>query len=110
MARTDAMTGGMPEHVIEELRTVGRNLRAARKARDVTMDQMAGRMMVTAPTLRKLERGDPTVSVGNLVMAMWALDLSAPDIFPVREGLMPKDRPDCRASEPLPKALADDNF
>lgn len=35
------------------------------------MNAFAERMQVSVPTLRKMERGDPTVSISVYAMAMW---------------------------------------
>ena len=58
-----------------QLAALGANLRLARKRRRMSIEALAERLMVSPPTLRKLERGDPTVSLGVLAAALWTLGL-----------------------------------
>jgi len=53
------------------LEVLGRNLRIARKRRKETMAAFAERMQVSVPTLRKMENGDPTVSIAVYGTALW---------------------------------------
>lgn len=59
------------------LSLLGDDLRAARKVRGMSVQDMAERIGVTRKTLSKLEAGDPTVSLGLLIKAAWVLDLDA---------------------------------
>ncbi len=53
---------------------LGRRLREARIAGNQTMAVFAARLGVSAPTLRDMERGAPTVQIGTWINALWALD------------------------------------
>ncbi len=75
MARTSRLTGGLPGEARELLATLGANLRLARKRRGMSVAALAERLMVSPPTVRKLELGEPTVSLGVVVAALWALGL-----------------------------------
>ncbi|WP_229170576.1 helix-turn-helix domain-containing protein [Bradyrhizobium altum] len=55
---------------------VGEAIRTARIRRRKTAADIAGRLGVSLPTLRKLETGDPGVSLGTFLTALWLLDLS----------------------------------
>jgi transcriptional regulator with XRE-family HTH domain len=57
-----------------QLRMMGKRLREARLARNEPQARFAARIGVSVPTLRKLEQGDPNVSVGAFVEALWVLD------------------------------------
>jgi len=75
MARTDRLTGGLPEEVRDLMTGLGANLRLARRRRKMSLADLAERLMVSSPTLRKLEMGDPTVSLGVMVTTLWVLGL-----------------------------------
>lgn len=54
---------------------LGAAIRTARIRRRKRAADFAHRLDVSLPTLRKLESGDPGVSIGKFVMALWLLDL-----------------------------------
>jgi transcriptional regulator with XRE-family HTH domain len=66
----------IPYPVTEMLPRIGDAIRTARIRRRKTAADVAGRLGVSLPTLRKLETGDPGVSVGTFLAALWLLDLS----------------------------------
>ena len=66
----------LPRPVVEALVQVGAAIRTARIRRRKTAAELARRLGVSLPTLRKLEAGDPGVSLGTFVTALWLLDLS----------------------------------
>src|ERR1700688_510688 len=66
----------LPFPVAEMLPRLGAAIRTARIRRRKTAAELARRLGVSLPTLRKLEAGDPGVSLGTLVTALWLLDLS----------------------------------
>ena len=57
--------------VSRSLVQLGLNLQVAGKRRKETMAAFAERMQVSVPTLRKMEQGDPSVSVAVYAMALW---------------------------------------
>src|SRR6476620_9073133 len=57
------------------LRKLGRDLALARRKRGISTADMAARLFVTRDTLWRMERGDPTVSVGTLATATFILQL-----------------------------------
>jgi transcriptional regulator with XRE-family HTH domain len=59
----------------EALASLGETVRLARRRRRQTAADLAARLDVSLPTFRKLERGDPSVSLGTFVTALWLLDL-----------------------------------
>lgn len=65
----------MPLPAAHALRKLGRDLALARRKRGLSTADMAGRLFVSRDTLWRLERGDPTVSVGTLVTATFVLQL-----------------------------------
>ncbi|CAB3790913.1 helix-turn-helix domain-containing protein [Pararobbsia alpina] len=63
----------LPAPVERALRTLGEHLRVARKRRHDTLAAFAERMQVSVPTLQKMEKGDPTVSMGVYASALWLI-------------------------------------
>lgn len=57
------------------LTDVGENLRLARLRRKFSATQVAERAGITRPTLRAIERGDPSVSFGAYASVLFCLGL-----------------------------------
>ena len=55
------------------LRALGRDIRIARKKRRMPVADFAERLGVSVPTVVRLERGEPGVSIGCLAMALMVL-------------------------------------
>jgi transcriptional regulator with XRE-family HTH domain len=64
-----------PSKAKEALAQLGEQIRMARKRRQWTIAELAKKIGVSSPTLIALEKGEPTVSVGVLVSALWTLGL-----------------------------------
>ena len=54
---------------------LGENVRIARKRRRLLQADLAQKVGVTEKTVRRLERGDAGVSIGNVLSVLWALGL-----------------------------------
>ncbi|PTX52358.1 helix-turn-helix protein [Gemmobacter caeni] len=65
----------IPDPLLGLLSRMGSDLSAARRAQAITQDDMAGRLNVARRTLIRMERGDPTVSLGAYATAAWVLGL-----------------------------------
>ncbi|MEI7935787.1 MAG: helix-turn-helix transcriptional regulator [Verrucomicrobiota bacterium] len=65
----------MPLPAVHALRKLGRDLALARRKRGISTADMAGRLFVSRDTLWRLERGDPTDSLGTLASASFVLQL-----------------------------------
>jgi transcriptional regulator with XRE-family HTH domain len=65
----------MPLPAVNALRKLGRDLALARRKRRISTVDMAGRLFISRDTLWRLERGDPTVSLGTLATATFVLQL-----------------------------------
>jgi len=65
----------MPLPATHALRKLGRDLAVARRKRGISTADMANRLFVSRDTLWRLERGDPTVSMGTLATAAFVLQL-----------------------------------
>lgn len=66
----------LPKH-LKQLEAVGEKLRLARLRRRLSSAQLAERVGVTLPTLRRVERGDPSVSFGAYASVLFSLGLGA---------------------------------
>jgi transcriptional regulator with XRE-family HTH domain len=58
----------------EKLKSLGERLRQARIARNEMQQLFAERLGVSRPTLSKMESGDPGVTIGLWVKALYLLD------------------------------------
>lgn len=65
----------LPLPAAHALRKLGRDLALARRKRSISTTDMAGRLFVSRDTLWRLERGDPSVSLGTLATATFILQL-----------------------------------
>jgi transcriptional regulator with XRE-family HTH domain len=61
--------------VADALTRLGENLRLARQRRRLTMQMVAERAGITRVTLSKVERGDPSVTVGTYASVLFVLGL-----------------------------------
>jgi transcriptional regulator with XRE-family HTH domain len=75
MGRPSLILKALPLPVQQSVRELGENLRIARQRRRQTQAELAARMMVSVPTVRRIERGDPSVTLGVYYTALWALGL-----------------------------------
>src|SRR5690348_15731969 len=60
----------------QQMRALGQRLRSARLRRGLSMEAVSARVGVTPKTYRRLERGDPAVSLALLVRALTVLGLN----------------------------------
>ena len=65
----------LPANPAANLERLGPNIRAARKLRALSMQDLAARTMTTRETIRRLENGHPGVSLGVLAHVLWVLQL-----------------------------------
>lgn len=63
----------LPPSTIAAIQKLGADLAVARLRRRESLRVWAQRLGVTVPTLRRLEGGDPTVSIGILATALWLI-------------------------------------
>jgi transcriptional regulator with XRE-family HTH domain len=73
MTKKTRALSGLPPEAANTLSRLGEHLRIARKRRQMTLDEMAGRTFVTRKTVSRLENGDPGVSLSVLASALWVL-------------------------------------
>ena len=75
MAAPSPISSSLPFPVSSGLRKLGRDLAVARRKRGISTTDMASRLFVSRDTLWRLERGDPSVSLGTLATAAFVLGL-----------------------------------
>lgn len=63
----------LPGAVERNLRQLGSHIHIARKRRKESLAAYAARMQVSIPTLRRLEAGDPSVSMAAYATALWVI-------------------------------------
>ena len=63
----------LPGAVERHLALLGEHIHIARKRRKQSLATWAERVQVSVPTLRKMEAGDPTVSVAAYATALWLI-------------------------------------
>jgi transcriptional regulator with XRE-family HTH domain len=82
MPKTPGTLLAMPPAASQALRTLGENLAIARARRRESQRAWAKRLGVSIPTLIRMERGDPGVSAGIYVTALWLMGAAAklPDL------------------------------
>lgn len=67
--------GAIPKNCCDQLKQFGGNIKLARKRRRIRQQDMAERIAVAIKTYRKIENGDPTVSIGLYLSALFVLGL-----------------------------------
>lgn len=80
----------LPIPAARALRKLGHDMKDARRRRRIPMEIAAQRASISKPTLIRVERGDPTVSMGSYVTVLFVLgmadrlaELAAPKNDPV---------------------------
>jgi len=64
-----------PQEVTDCLKRLGTYIEIARRRRQLTLKQMAGRLDVSIPTYQAIEKGSPAVKLSNYVTVLWILGL-----------------------------------
>jgi transcriptional regulator with XRE-family HTH domain len=76
MSKSSSALTSLPPEAASALAALGEHLALARVRRKESQRQWALRIGISVPTLIRMERGDPSVSVGVYVTALWLLGLS----------------------------------
>lgn len=74
MSKSSPALESLPPASATALRKLGADLATARKRRSESLKQWAARLNVSVPTLIRLERGDPSVSMGVYATALWVIN------------------------------------
>ena len=73
MPKRSAAIEQMPAAAAAHLQRLGQNLSIARKRRKEPIRVWADRIGVSAPTVARMERGDPSVAMGVYATALWMI-------------------------------------
>lgn len=65
----------LPDTAAEEIKSLGANIREARKSRKISATRLTEQANITRPTLQKVEAGDPTVAAGVYANVLHSLGL-----------------------------------
>lgn len=66
----------LPKKLADKLKLVGEQIRLARLRRNITLELVAERAQCSRLTAAKVEKGDPTVSMGAYLRVLFALSLA----------------------------------
>jgi hypothetical protein len=73
MPQVASAIAALPPAASSALRRLGVDLATARKRRKQPLRAWAARLDVSVPTLMKMEKGDPAVSIGVYATALWII-------------------------------------
>jgi hypothetical protein len=73
MGKRSAATDRLPTSALDALGKLGADLAVARLRRKESLASWATRMGVSVPTLMNMEAGEPSVSVGIYLTALWMI-------------------------------------
>jgi DNA-binding XRE family transcriptional regulator len=73
MPKSSLVANSLPPVAASALRQLGENLAVARARRKESQREWAQRIGISVPTLIRLEKGDPTVSMGAYASALWLM-------------------------------------
>lgn len=73
--RKDQSFQKTPMPVVRALRKLGHDIRDARRRRRIPVSILAERASMSRTTLNKVEKGDPTVSVGSYAVVLFTLGM-----------------------------------
>lgn len=66
----------LPRKLSQKLQIVGEQIRLARLRRNISLELIAERAQCSRMTASKVEKGDPTVSMGTYLRVLFALQLA----------------------------------
>ena len=74
MPRQNTSPADYPQAVLQQIAQLGQNIALARKRRAESQAQWAKKLGVSQPTMARIERGDPAVSMASYAMCMWLIN------------------------------------
>jgi len=77
MGKRSAATDRLPTSALDALGKLGADLAVARLRRKESLASWATRMGVSVPTLMNMEAGEPSVSIGIYLTALWMIGREA---------------------------------
>lgn len=73
MSKTSGANNALPAAASKGLRDLGADLAVGRLRRKESLKTWASRMNVSVPTLMRMEKGEPSVSIGVYATCLWLL-------------------------------------
>lgn len=74
MPKQNVRPADYPQAVVQEIERLAQNIVVARKRRGETQAQWAAKLGVSLPTMARIERGDPAVSMASYAMCLWLIN------------------------------------
>jgi transcriptional regulator with XRE-family HTH domain len=65
----------LPFQAVNALKKLGEDIRDARKRRRITMALLAERACITPDTLKQIEKGNPSTSIGGYASVLYSLGM-----------------------------------
>jgi len=65
----------LPFQAVNALKKLGEDIRDARKRRRITMALLAERARITPDTLKQIEKGNPSTSIGGYASVLYSLGM-----------------------------------
>jgi len=65
----------LPLQAVNALKKLGEDIRDARKRRRITMALLAERARITPDTLKQIEKGNPSTSIGGYASVLYSLGM-----------------------------------
>lgn len=79
------IANNLPRRAAQNLQIVGEQIRLARLRRDLSIAQIAERVMCSELTIMRVEKGTPTVSMGIYLRVLFALGLDESILYLAKE-------------------------
>ena len=79
------IANNLPRRAAQNLQIVGEQIRLARLRRDLSITQIAERAMCSELTVKRDEKGTPTVSMGIYLRVLFALGLDESILYLAKE-------------------------
>lgn len=110
MSRVGASLESLPAEATAVLTQLGARLRAHRMARGWTLAEAAQRLLCSPTTLRALESGRSSTSVGLMAHALWLYGMAdgLNSVASVPASLLTQKRVRRRAGQSVPGVIAED--
>ena len=70
-----SQANNLPRIVLKDLETMGEQIKLARKRRKLSLAELAERAQCSVLTLMRVEKGEPTVSIGIYARVLYGLGL-----------------------------------
>jgi len=75
MSKNKKTINALPPIIKDRIKTLGKNIEIARKLRGFSQEHLAQLALVNRNTIRRLEKGDPGVSLSLMATVLWLLQL-----------------------------------